>query len=162
MRNYSKIYDRKSMSCNAVLITQFDFSDFEAPTQLCSNGIHVNNVLTEPHRIDVKSLYQVAASHMPCTSCIMHVFVPVYNLDLNRLLSKPPLTADVGGRYLSSSAVLSHDMSPRTWLRSVIPQSLMAVSSSSFNTAQSLAYTHRSSTSTTYYPHNTPRPPCRT
>jgi hypothetical protein len=32
MRNYSKTYDRKSMSCIAVLITQFNFPDFEAPT----------------------------------------------------------------------------------------------------------------------------------
>jgi hypothetical protein len=150
------------MSCNAVLITQFNFPDFEAPTQLCSSGISCGNFLTETHRIDVKSLYQIAASHLPGTSRIMHVLVPVYNLDLNRLLNKPPLTADVGGKYFSSSAVFSQDISPRTWLRSVIPHSLMAVSSSSFNTAQSLAYAHRSARNTTYYPHNTPRLQYRT
>jgi hypothetical protein len=119
------------MSCIAVLITQFNFPDFEAQTNLCSDSILSEIILTGPYRIGRKSL-------------LMHVPVPDYSLDLNRLLSKPPLTADVGGRYFSSSAVLSHVMSPRTWLRSVIPHSLMAVSSSSLSTTPSLAYTHRS------------------
>ena len=64
-------------------------------------------------------------------------FLTLYSLDLNKLLNQLPLTADVGGRYCSSSAVLSHDMSPRTSLRSVMPQSLMAVSSSSRKTMAS-------------------------
>jgi hypothetical protein len=51
------------MSCNAVLITQFNFPDFEAPTQLCLDGIYVNDVLTEIHRIDLKFLYQIAVLH---------------------------------------------------------------------------------------------------
>jgi hypothetical protein len=159
MRNYSKTYDRKSMSCIAVLITQFNSPDFEASTQLCSIGMLCEHILTEPHRNEMISLYQLATL-VAC--CSMHAPVSAYSLDLNRLLSKPRLTADVGGRYFSSSAVFSHDMSPRTWLRSVIPHSLMAVSSSSFNTTPSLAYTHRASANTTYYPHNIPRLPCRT
>jgi hypothetical protein len=86
----------------------------------------------------------------------------LYSLDLNRLLSQLPLTADVGGRYCSSSAVLSHDMSPRTWLRSVMPQSLIAVSSSSRKTVVSSVEFYSQFYNTTYYQHNAPLPLCRT
>ena len=86
----------------------------------------------------------------------------LYSLDLNRLLNQLPLTADVGGRYCPSSAVLSHDMSPRTWLRSVMPQSLMAVSNSSRRTATLSVDFHSRSSNITYYLHNAPLLPCRT
>lgn len=130
------------MSCNAVLITQFNFPDNEVPNTISAQiAFHVDDALTEVRRIEMKSLYQIAVLHANA-SCVLRVLIRVYSLDLNRLLSKLPLTADVGGRYFSSSAVFSHDMSPRTWLRSVIPHSLMAVSNSSFNTTPSLGHTH--------------------
>jgi len=86
----------------------------------------------------------------------------LYSLDLNRLLNQLPLTADVGGRYCSSSAVLSHDMLPRTWLRSVMPQSLMAVSSSSCRTVTSSVDSYSLFSNTTYCQHNVPLLLCRT
>ena len=162
MRNYTKIHDRKSMSCNAVLITQFNFPELEASTQIYSDDISCGHIFNRNLQVRMKNFVSGCKITSLGFSCIMRVNVPVYSLDLNRLLRKPPLTADVGGRYFSSSAVFSHDMSPRTWLRSVIPHNLMAVSSSSLNTALLLAYNHRLETNPTYYPHNVPHPPCRT
>jgi len=60
------------MSCNAVLITQFNFPDFEASTQLCADSILSEHVLTGPHRIEMKSLYQIATSHLLDVPCMLH------------------------------------------------------------------------------------------
>lgn len=124
------------MSCFAVLITQHIISDLKAAAQLCSIIYRRNVFLTKCYRSMI--WLPLSLPRQGCNS--FHAEskpFKLYSLDLNRLLSQLPLTADVGGRYCSSSAVLSHDMSPRTWLRSVIPQSLMAVSSSSRKTVTS-------------------------
>ena len=161
MRNYTKIYDRKSMSCFAVLITQHITSDLKAATQICSMISCQDVLLTKSHRSMIcppSSLHrQVCNSPYAGMKPSM-----LYSSDLNRLLSQLPLTADVGGPYCSSSAVLSHDISPRTWLRSVMPQSLMALSSSSRRTLVSLAHSYSSVSNTTYYQHNAPLLLCRT
>ena len=148
------------MSCIAVLITQHIISDLKAAAQLCSMITCRNSLLTK-----VTGPWYVRRY-----CCIVKVATPftqlrsftIYSLDLNRLLNQLPLTADIGGRYCSSSAVLSHDMSPRTWLRSVMPQSLMAVSSSSRKTVSSSVDIHSRFINTTYYQHNAPLLLCRT
>lgn len=149
------------MSCIAVLITQHIISDLKAAAQLYSMISCPDSLLTKSHR---SMIYPPLLLHRQgCNS--LHVELRsfmLYSLDLNRLLNQLPLTADVGGRYCSSSAVLSHDMSPRTWLRSVMPQSLMAVSSSSRRTVTLSVDFHSRSSSITYYLHNAPLLPCRT
>ena len=161
MRNYTKIYDRKSMSCFAVLITQHIISDLKAAAQLCSMIYCQNILLTKNHR---SMIWLPQLLHRQGCSSLYAEFKPfmLYSLDLNRPLSQLPLTADVGGRYCSSSAVLSHDMSPRTWFRSVMPQSLMAVSSSSRRTAILSVNIRSRFYNTTYCQHNAPLPLCRT
>jgi hypothetical protein len=148
------------MSCFAVLITQHINSDLKAATQPCSMICCQNILLTKSHRSMIFSAAIVASSSLQLDAG-MKPF-NLYSLDLNRLLNQLPLTAEVGGRYCSSSAVLSHDMSPRTWLRSVMPQSLMAVSSSSRRTVTSSVDFHSPFSNTTYYQHNAPLLPCRT
>ena len=149
------------MSCIAVLITQHINSDLKAATQLYSMVYCQNIILTKIYRA------------MICLSLLLHRQVcntsqaelrpfMLYSLDLNKLLSQLPLTAEVGGRYCSSSAVLSHEISPRTWLRSVMPQSLIAVSSSSRRTVTSSVDSYSSFSNATYYQHNAPLPLCRT